>query len=63
MDLNRVVAQLRSDLANINAAIASLEKLQDSERRNKRSPQFMKTKAAATKSLEQADAEKEQSSE
>ncbi len=43
MDLNRVVAQLRADLANLDAAIASLERLQESGgRRRKRSPQLMK---------------------
>jgi hypothetical protein len=47
MDLNRVVAQLRADLANLNAAIASLERLPSSEKRTRRSPHLVRVKAAA----------------
>jgi len=47
MDLNRVVAQLRADLANIDAAIASLERLQESSgRRRKRSPLMKRLETA-----------------
>ena len=44
MDLLVVVAQLRLDLANINSAIASLERLQSSTRGSKRSPQSIEGK-------------------
>ena len=36
MNLNKVVVQLRDELANLNAAIASLERLQQGDRRRGR---------------------------
>ena len=38
MDINKVLAQLRAELANIDAAILSLERLQSGGRRRGRPP-------------------------
>ena len=44
MDLQKVLAQLRSDLENVDAAIQSLERLQLTERRRGRPPSWMAVK-------------------
>lgn len=41
MDLQKVLAQLRSELENIDAAIHSLERLQLTERRRGRPPSWL----------------------
>ncbi len=41
MDLQRVLAQLRSELENLDAAIESLERLQLTERRRGRPPSWL----------------------
>jgi len=41
MDLAKVLAQLRGELANLDAAIESLERLQQTERRRGRPPSWL----------------------
>ena len=41
MDLAKVLAQLRAELANLDAAIGSLERLQQTERRRGRPPSLL----------------------
>ena len=41
MDLEKVLAQLRSELENLDAAIVSLERLQQTERRRGRPPGWL----------------------
>jgi len=41
MDLEKVLAQLRGELANLDAAIGSLERLQQTERRRGRPPSWL----------------------
>lgn len=41
MDLVKVLADLRAELANLDAAIASLERLQERGRRRGRPPQWL----------------------
>ena len=41
MDLAKVLAQLRSELANLDAAIASLERLRQAEKRRGRPPGWL----------------------
>jgi len=50
MDLNKVVAQLRAELANLDAAILSLERLQTEGRRRGRPPKAL---AALKRSLKE----------
>jgi len=54
MDLTKVLAQLRKELANLDAAIASLERLQVEGRRRGRPPKAL---AAARKSGHPAEQE------
>jgi len=53
MDLNRVLAQLREELENLDAAIVSLEHLQQEGRRRGRPPKALsslsKVRRAASK--------------
>ena len=41
MDLAKVLAQLRNELANLDAAIESLERLRQTERRRGRPPAWL----------------------
>ena len=46
MDLEKVLAQLHADLENLDAAIASLERIQQGGRRRGRPPEWLtKTRA------------------
>lgn len=47
MDLTKVLAQLRTELADLNAAIASLERLQQEGKRRGRPPKVLKKEKGA----------------
>jgi hypothetical protein len=50
MDLTKVLAQLRAELQNLDAAIASLERIQQGARRRGRPPEWLhKTHTAGTR--------------
>ncbi len=50
MDLTKVLAQLRAELQNLDAAIASLERIQQGARRRGRPPEWLhKTRMAGTR--------------
>ena len=49
MDLSKVLAQLREELANIDAAILSLERLQTEGRRRGRPPKALAAQKRAEK--------------
>ena len=49
MDLSKVLAQLREELANIDAAILSLERLQTESRRRGRPPKTLSASKKAEK--------------
>ena len=49
MDLSKVLAQLREELANIDAAILSLERLQTEGRRRGRPPKALSAQKRAEK--------------
>jgi hypothetical protein len=51
MDLGKVLAQLHDELDNLDAAIASLERIQQGNRRRGRPPEWLnKTRGAKTRS-------------
>jgi hypothetical protein len=58
MDLAKVLAQLHAELENLDAAIASLERIQEGGRRRGRPPDWLvKTRGAGGRG-KQADPEK-----
>jgi hypothetical protein len=57
MDLGKVLTQLRSELENLDAAIASLERIQQGGRRRGRPPEWLnRTRETRTRAA-RADAE------
>jgi hypothetical protein len=52
MDLNAVLAQFREELANLDAAIASLERLQQEGRRRGRPPKILSNARRSDQPLE-----------
>ena len=49
MDLNKVLAQLREELENLDAAILSLERLQQEGRRRGRPPKILANLSKGTR--------------
>jgi hypothetical protein len=58
MDLAKVLAQLRMELQNLDAAIESLERIQQGNRRRGRPPELLTKKRGARRS-KPADAEED----
>ncbi len=55
MDLSKVLAQLREELANLDAAILSLERLQQEGRRRGRPPKALAQLSKAPRSIRKVE--------
>ena len=59
MDLSRVVSQLREELEHLNAAILSLERLQQEGRRRGRPPKVLSEVSKASRAVRKSAGEKD----